>query len=99
MADSRDYGTASRASEDLVDAAGALGASVARLGIAAVGWPLYLLPPRVRHDAIDATTDLFSAVGALHMSFARAAIRGVQAATRELNRVVDEQSEPAEPRP
>lgn len=79
--------------EDLVDAAGALGASVARLGMAAVSWPVYLLPPRARSEAIDATSDLFRAVGRLHLGVARAAIRGLDIAAREINRVVNEQIE------
>lgn len=83
--------------EDLVDAAGALGASVVRLGMAAVSWPVYLLPPRARSEAIDATSDLFRAVGRLHLGIARAAIRGLDLAAREINRVVNEQLEGAEP--
>ncbi|MGQ9927349.1 MAG: hypothetical protein ACUVS4_10810 [Chloroflexaceae bacterium] len=93
MTETRNQGSATSRGDDLIDAASTLGASVARLGLAAASWPLYLLPPRARSEAIDATTDLFSAVGRLHLGIARAAIRGLDVAAREVNRVVNEQTE------
>ncbi|MCS6880861.1 MAG: hypothetical protein RMK84_12115 [Oscillochloridaceae bacterium] len=97
MTEIHNQGGATGRGEDLIDAAGAVGASVARLGIAAVSWPVYLLPPRARSEAIDATSELFRAVGRLHLGIARAAIRGLDLAAREINRVVYEQLEATEP--
>ncbi|MCX7789477.1 MAG: hypothetical protein N2378_02450 [Chloroflexaceae bacterium] len=93
MTENRNQGSATGRGDDLVDAASTLGASVARLGLAAASWPLYLLPPRARSEAIDATADLFRAVGRLHLGIARVAIRGLDVAAREVNRVVNEQIE------
>lgn len=91
MTEPRNQGSTTGRGDDLIDAAGTLGASVVRLGMAAVTGPLYLLPPRARNEAIDATGDLFRAVGRLHLGIARAAIRGLDVVAREINRVVDEQ--------
>jgi hypothetical protein len=71
---------------DLLDAASALGASMVRVGVTAVTLPLSVLPvpPKTRDDATTAATDLFNAVGALHMGLAKIAVNGFGVATRAL---------------
>lgn len=90
MSDGRASAASGKKEGDLVDSAASLGASITRAGVAMVTWPLYLLPPQARTEAIEATTELFNAVGALHLSFLRLAISGLGAATRGLSRGVGE---------
>ena len=85
MSDGQNTGRTTLTGNDLIDAAETVGASLARVGVAMVGWPFYVLPPQARNDALDATTGLFNAVGELHLSLVKAVIRGLDAATHELN--------------
>lgn len=77
-------------SEELVDAAGKLGTSLARLGTAVVAVPLAVLPAQAREDAVKATGDLFGAVGSLHLSLLRVTARGVESVAHEFNKAVTE---------
>lgn len=86
MSDGKNLGNATAQSTDLVDAAGALGKSLAQVGALMVSWPFYILPVKERDDAIRATTQLFTAVGELHLSLLRTAARGLGMAARELTR-------------
>lgn len=97
MTDTQNQNRQARLRDDLVDAAAAFGAGVVRLGIAAA-WPLYLLPPKSRQDVIEVASNFAGAVGRLHLSLARGAIRGIEVVANELNRVIDEQLGPEEPK-
>lgn len=86
MADGKNPSNTTAQGNDLVDAAGTLGTSLARVGALMVSWPFYILPAKERDNAIAATTQLFTAVGELHLSFLQAAARGLGLAARELAR-------------
>lgn len=86
MADGKTLGSSTVQGNDLVDAAGNLGTSLVRLGTLMVSWPFYILPDKERDDAIAATTQLFTAVGDLHLSFVRAATRGLGLVAREITK-------------
>jgi hypothetical protein len=59
------------------------------VGAVVVSWPFFVLPEKERATAITATNDLFAAVGNLHLSVLRVAVRGVGAVTREAVRVAE----------
>lgn len=86
MADGKNASNATAQSNDLIDAAGTLGTNLARVGALMVSWPFYILPAKERDDAIAATTQLFTAVGELHLRVLRGAVRGLGIAARELTR-------------
>lgn len=92
MSDSRKAGAATLSGDNLVDAAAVVGTSLARVGTLMVSWPFYLLPEQERDDAIAATNHFFTAVGELHLSVVRAAVRGLSAATREITKGASEQA-------
>lgn len=84
MADGKNPGNATAQSSDLVDTVGTLGTNLARVGAMVVSLPFYILPAKERDDAISATTQLFTAVGDLHLSLLRGAVHGVGIAARGL---------------
>lgn len=95
MTDTRNAGSTVRKDDDLADTVATLGSSLARVSATVVSLPFYLLPQQARHEAIESTTELFNAVGTLHLNLVRAAISGLGAATRELNRAINEPGAPA----
>lgn len=94
MTDVRNTGSATSRDGDLFDAAEDLGASMARVGTAIVGWPFYLLPAKDRENALEATNNLFKAVGTLHLGFVKAVATGIGATTRELGKIVTAPARP-----
>jgi len=60
-----------------------------RLGVTIATLPLSVLPEKARTDATAATNELFNTVGNLHLSIAKTAIRGLSAATREINKAIE----------
>ncbi len=70
--------------ESLAEAAGALGASLVRTSFTLVTLPLSVLPVKPREEATAAVTNLFKAVGDLHLSVLKTAVDGVGSATRAL---------------
>lgn len=86
MADGKNPSSALAPNTDLADAAGTLGTSLARVSALVVSLPFYVLPDKEREDAVAATTQLFTAVGELHLRLVRTAARGLGAAARQLTR-------------
>lgn len=90
MSDTQKPVSTAQAGDDLVGAAENFGHNLARVSAAVVSLPFYLLPQQTRTEAIDATTDLFVAVGDLHLNLVRAAVSRFGVAARELTRTVGE---------
>ncbi len=89
MADGKNPSSATAQSNDLFDASETIGTNLARVGALMVSWPFYILPTKERDDAIAATTQLFTAVGKLHLDVLRAAARSLGIAARELTSPAD----------
>lgn len=90
MSDSQNLDSTTRQVDDLVDTVGRLGGSIVRIGVAAVAWPLYLLPARTRSEAIGASGDLVNAVGALHLSLVKGVVSGLNVAAHELDKATSQ---------
>lgn len=90
MSNPRPSAATSSNGNDLLNAAETVGTNLARVSAFVVSWPFYILPTDTRKEAIQATTNLFEAVGELHLGLVKAVLSGLSAATRELGRVVNE---------
>ena len=89
MTDARKPDSTARTGEGLVDAATKFGSSLARLATAVAAVPLSVLPVQNRDDAVKAAGDLFTAVGTLHMTAVKTAVRGVETAANEFNKAIE----------
>jgi hypothetical protein len=89
MADAKITSSTTAPINDLADAAGTLGTSLARVSALVVSLPFIILPDKEREDAVAATTQLFTAVGELHLRLVRATARGFSNAARQMANSVE----------
>jgi hypothetical protein len=90
MSNPRPSAATSPGDNDLLSAAETVGTNLARVSAFVVSWPFYILPVDSRKEAIQATTNLFEAVGELHLELVKTVLSGLSAVTRELGRAVSE---------
>lgn len=86
MADEKNPSGATAPNNTLAETTEALKTNMARVGALMVSWPFLILPDKERDDAVGAATQLFTAVGDLHLGLVRTAARGLGLAARQLTR-------------
>ncbi|NTW03630.1 MAG: hypothetical protein HGA19_20545 [Oscillochloris sp.] len=83
-----------QATNNLIEAASTLAATLTRAGVALVSAPLSLLPAEARTDAVKAAGALINTVGSVHLSILKAAVSGVNAASVEVEKALKDVNVP-----